>query len=205
VRFATGSDVSAQVGELADAKCDAVVLVSLPNDTTSIVTKMVGRNFSPQILGIAPSWLSGLENDPNNGSFLQEHYIWLGFGPQWGDTSVPGMAQMIQDQQQYAPDQKPDTYFAFGYAQAWAMDQILEQAVKNGDLSKAGIRKASNQVGTLKFNGLIGDFKYGKSASDRNPPRDATIAKAAAGQPVGLQIIQLGYTSPAGNKVKFSG
>ena len=30
VRFATGSDISAQVGELADANCDAVVLVSLP-------------------------------------------------------------------------------------------------------------------------------------------------------------------------------
>jgi ABC-type branched-subunit amino acid transport system substrate-binding protein len=205
VRYATGSDTSAQVGELADAKCDAVVLVSLPNDTTSIVTKMVGRNFSPQILGIAPSWLSGLENDPNNGAFLQDHYIWLGFGPQWGDTSVPGMAQMIQDQQQYAPDQKPDTYFVFGYAQAWAMDQILEQAVKNGDLSKAGIKKASNQVGTLKFNGLIGDFKYGKSANDRNPPRDTTISKAAVGQPGGLQIIATGYTSAAGNKVKFTG
>src|SRR5256714_13030653 len=82
VRFATTSDVSAQVGELADAKCDAVVLVSLPNDTASITTKMVGRNFSPQILGIAPSWLGGLENDPNNGAFLTEHYIWLGFGPQ---------------------------------------------------------------------------------------------------------------------------
>jgi ABC-type branched-subunit amino acid transport system substrate-binding protein len=203
VRYATTSDVSAQVGELADAKCDAVVLVSLPNDTSSIVTKMVGRNFSPQILGIAPSWLSGLESDPNNGAFLTEHYIWLGFGPQWGDTSVPGMAQMIQDQQQFAADQKPDTYFIFGYAQAWAMDQILEQAVKNGDLSKAGIKKASNQVGTLKFNGLEGDYKYGKSANDRNPPRDATIAKAAVGQPAGLQIIATGYTSNAAKQVKF--
>jgi ABC-type branched-subunit amino acid transport system substrate-binding protein len=203
VRFATGSDVSAQVGELADAKCDAVFLTSTPLDTGPIVTKMIGRNYSPQILGLAPSWLSGLESDPNNGAFLQEHYIWLGFGAQWGDTSVPGMAQMIQDQQQNAPDQKPDTYFIFGYGQAWAMDQILEQAVKNGDLSKAGIKKASNQVGTLKFNGLQGDYKYGKSASDRNPPRDTTIAKPATGQPVGLEIIAANYTSPAGNKVQF--
>jgi hypothetical protein len=110
---------------------------------------------------------------------------------------------LIQDQQQFAADQKPDTYFVFGYAQAWAMDQILEQAVKNGDLSKAGIKKASNQVGTLKFNGLIGDFKYGKSANDRNPPRDTTIAKAAVGQPAGLQIIASGYTSNAAKQVKF--
>jgi ABC-type branched-subunit amino acid transport system substrate-binding protein len=202
VRYATGSDTSAQVGELADANCDAVVLVSLPNDTGSIVTKMVGRNFTPQILGIAPSWLSGLENT-DNGAFYQEHYVWLGFGPAWGDASVPGMAQMIQDQQQFAPDQRPDTYFVFGYAQAWAMDQILAQAVKNGDLSKAGIKKANNQVGTLEFEGLSGAYKYGKSASDRNPPRDTTIARVVPGQPVGLQVVEAGYTSQAGKNVKF--
>src|SRR5215211_6881467 len=202
VRYATGSDTSAQVGELADAKCDAVMLVSLPNDTNSIATKMVGRNFTPQVLGIAPSWLSGLENT-DNGPFYQEHYIWLSYGAPWGDQSIPGMAQMLTDQQQYAPDQKPDTYFQFGYGQALAMDQILEQAAKNGDFSKAGIKKASNQVGTLKFNGLAGDYKYGKSPSDRNPPRDATIAKAAAGQPNGLQTIEINYTSQAGNQVKF--
>src|SRR6266536_1523197 len=177
VRFATMSDVSAQVGELADAKCDAVVLVSLPNDTASAVTKMIGRNFSPQVLGIAPTWVSGFAANADFGSFLQQNYVWLGFGPAWGDQSVPGMAKMITDVQQFSPGQEPDTYFTFGYSQAWAMDQILERAVKNGDLSKAGITKASNQVGTLKFGGLSGDYKYAKSAKDRNPPREATIAK----------------------------
>lgn len=203
VRFATTSDVSAQVGELADAKCDAVLLVSLPNDTASIVTKMIGRNFTPTVLGLGPTWLTGLENDPNNGSFLAEHFNWVGEGPAWGDQSVPGMAKMLADVQQFSPDQKPDQYFAFGYAQAWAMDQILEQAVKNGDLSKAGIAKAATQVGTLKFDGLVGDYKYGKSAKDRNPPRASTVAKIAAGQPVGLQIIETNITSDAAKKFKF--
>jgi len=203
VRFATTSDVSAQVGELADANCQAVVLVALFNDTSSIVTKMIGRNFSPQILGLAPTWLSGFAANADFGSFLQQNYVWLGFGPAWGDESVPGMAKMIADVRQYSPGQEPDTYFPFGYSQAWAMDQILEKAVKNGDLSKAGITKASNQIGTLKFDGLSGDFKYGKSASDRNPPRLTTIAKPAPGQPNGLQIVALNITSDAAKKVKF--
>jgi ABC-type branched-subunit amino acid transport system substrate-binding protein len=203
VRFATGSDTSAQVGELADAKCDAVMLTSLPNDTGSIVTKMVGRNFTPTVLGMAPSWLGGLEST-DNGPFYTDHYVWLGYGAPWGDQSIPGMAQMLADQQQYAPDQKPDQYFEFGYGQAWAMDQILEQAAKNGDFSKAGIKKASNQVGTLKFQGLSGDYKYGKSASDRNPPRDSTIAKIAVGPAQGFQIVATNYTSKAGNQVKFT-
>jgi ABC-type branched-subunit amino acid transport system substrate-binding protein len=205
VRFATTSDVSAQVGSLADASCDAVVLVSLPNDTGSIVTKMIGRNFTPQIIGTGPTWLTGFENDANNGAFYRDHFLLVTEGPAWGDTSVPGMAQMIQAQQQYAPDQKPDQYFAFGYAESWAVDQVLEAAVKNGDLSKAGIQKAVNKVGTLKFDGLIGDYKYGSSASQRNPSRASTINKIVVGQPIGLQIVAQDLTSQAAKNIKFKG
>jgi ABC-type branched-subunit amino acid transport system substrate-binding protein len=205
VRFATTSDVSAQVGSLADASCDAVVLVSLPNDTGSIVTKMIGRNFTPQIIGTGPTWLTGFENDANNGAFYRDHFLLVTEGPAWGDTSVPGMAQMIKDQQQFAPDQKPDQYFAFGYAESWAVDQVLEVAVKNGDLSKAGIQKAVNQVNTLKFNGLIGDYKYGSSASQRNPSRASTVNKIVVGQPIGLQIVAQNLTSQAAKNIKFKG
>lgn len=205
VRFATTSDVSAQVGELADANCDAVLLVSLPNDTASIITKMVGRNFSPTVLALAPSWLTGFENDANNGQFFVDNFIWVGEGPAWGDMSVPGMAKMINDVQEFSPDQRPDQFFAFGYAQAWAMDQILERAVRNGDLSKAGMLKASRQVGTLEFDGLVGDYKYGKSAKDRNPPRASTVAKIAVGAPIGLEALETNFASNAAKKITFRG
>jgi hypothetical protein len=83
------------------------------------------------------------------------------------------------------------------------MDQILERAVKNGDLSKAGITKATKQVGTLKFDGLVGDYKYGKSANDRNPPRASTIAKVVAGAPIGLEVVVTNEASDAAKKIKL--
>jgi len=202
-RFATGSDVSAQVGQLADAKCDTVFLASLPNDTASIVTKMIGRSFTPQILGLAPTWLSGFEAGADTGPFYAQHFWLLQYGAVWGDTSVPGMKQMLDDIQKFAPDQKPDQYFQFGYAQSWAMDQILEVAVKNGDLSKAGIQKAMKQVGTLKFQGLAGDYVYGSSAGSRNPPRDTTIYKIVNGKPIGLDVLVPSFVSPTAKALKF--
>ena len=202
-RFATGSDVSAQVGQLADAKCDAVFLASIPNDTLSIVTKMIGRSFTPQVLGLSPTWLSGFESSPDQGSFYAQHFLLLSEGPAWGDTSVPGMKKMLADVQAYAPSQKPDQYFGFGYAQSWAMDQVLEQAVKNGDLSTAGIQKALKQVGTLKFQNLVGDYLYGSSAGSRNPPRDTTIFKIVNGQPVGLSVLVPSFVSPTAKALKF--
>jgi len=200
---ATATDVSAQVGALADAKCDAVFLASLPNLTGSIITKMIGRSFSPQILALAPSWLAGFESSADSGPFYAQHFWLLSEGPNWGDTSVPGMSKLLADLAKYSPDQKPDQYFAFGYAESWAMDQVLEQAVKNGDLSKAGIQKALKQVGTLKFQGLIGDYAYGSSAAGRNPPRDTTIFKVVNGKPVGLDILVPSFVSPTAKALKF--
>jgi ABC-type branched-subunit amino acid transport system substrate-binding protein len=200
---ATATDVSAQVGALADAKCDAVFLASLPNLTGSIITKMIGRSFSPQILALAPSWLAGFESSADQGPFYSAHFWLLSEGPNWGDATVPGMKKMVDDVAQFAPDQKPDQYFAFGYAQSWAMDQVLEVAVKNGDLSKAGIQKAVKQVGTLKFQGLIGDYTYGSSAGSRNPPRDTTIFKVVNGKPVGLDILTPSFVSPTAKALKF--
>jgi ABC-type branched-subunit amino acid transport system substrate-binding protein len=200
-RYATGSDVSAQVGQLADAKCDSVVMVSIPTDTVSIVAKMIGRNFTPQVLGLGPSWLAPFATSPDQADFFAKHYWYLGEGPAWGDTSVPGMAKMLTDVQQYSPSQTPDQYFAFGYAQSWAMDQILEQAVKNGDLSHTGILKAVAQVPKLTFQGLIGDYVYGP-ASRRNPPRDTALSTIVSGKPVGLNLIS-SFTSPTALQLKF--
>ena len=202
-RFKTGEDLTAQIQQLADAKCDAVVVVATAVDATAIVTKSVSLNFAPQMIGLAPFWLPQFAQSEAIGQFLVDH-VWVSAeqAVAWGDSTVPGMDAFIERQQQYAPDQKPDPYFAFGYLQGQALYQILQRAVKNGDLSREGILKASNQVGTLTFDGLTGDYKYGKSASDRNPPRTTALFKVDPSQPVGLALLAPPAASAAAKKYK---
>ena len=197
VRYATGSDTSAQVGELADANCDAVVLVSLPNDTGSIVTKMVGRNFTPQILGVAPSWLSGLENTDNGAVLPGALRLAAATARAWGDTSVPGMAQMLQDQQQYAPDQKPDTYFqSSGTRRRGRWTRSWSRPSRTVTSARRGSRRRSNQVGTL-------DVRRAQPATTSTASRRATATRrgrrrsrrSTVGQPIGLQVVATDYTS----------
>jgi ABC-type branched-subunit amino acid transport system substrate-binding protein len=190
VRFTSGNDLTAQIQQLSDAKCASVLTVATAVDATAIVTKSIALNFAPQMITLAPFWLQAFSQSPSLQQFLVDH-VWVSAEQvvAWGDASVPGMDTFIQRQQKYAPSQKPDPYFAFGYLQGQAMDQILEKAVKNGDLSHEGILKASNQVGTLKFDGLAGNYLYGSSASKRNPPRATTLFKVDPAQPVGLAIL----------------
>lgn len=203
-RFHTGTDVTAQMQQLAGAKCDMVFLQATAADASSILTKAISLNFQPQMIGQAPFWLGQLAQASALQPFLEQHFWLASQGTYWGDPTVPGMTKMISDQQQYSPNQPPDPYFAFGYVQAWAMDQILEQAVKDGDLSPKGIQKASNQVGTLNFENLLPSYVYGSSATDRQTPRQSTLFKVDPSAPAGLAVLQPSFTTPAGTSFKIA-
>jgi len=166
---------TAQVNALGQAGCEIVWLTSLPTTTIPLITEANGVGFAPTWLANSPAWnaiIAGGELGP----YLADNFLLMAEGPQWGDDSFPGMAQMLEDIEKYAPDQQPNIYFAFGYAQAWAAVQILEKAVELGDLSREGILAASEQVGTLTFGELLGDYEYGP-VEDREPPRGTTVNK----------------------------
>lgn len=166
-------DYTAQLGALSAAGCDLVWLTSLPTETIPLMTGASTQGFAPQWIANSPAW-TGLLAAGELGPYLKENFLLMSEGPQWGDTSVPGMAQLLQDVAAYAPNQEANVYFAFGYAQAWAAAQILEKAVALGDLSQAGIVAAAGQVDKLTFGGLVGDYTYGPAA-DRNPPRASSV------------------------------
>ena len=86
---------------------------------------------------------------------------------------------------EFEPDQQPDYYFSFGYLQGIAMTALLEKAVELGDLSREGLMKASDELGTVSFEGLSGDYQYGPAES-RNPSRMSTIYEVKPDQPFGL-------------------
>ena len=112
------------------------------------------------------------------------------------------MKDMVARVKQYKPDQDPDYYFAFGYNQARAVTALLEKAVELGDLSHDGILKASEELGTVSFDGLAGDYEYGP-ADQRNPPRNSTIFEVDPKKPFGLGKLKYEFESDAASKFEF--
>ncbi|CAA9226532.1 MAG: hypothetical protein AVDCRST_MAG76-978 [uncultured Acidimicrobiales bacterium] len=196
-----GGEGTGAVQGLKDAGCEAVFLVSLPSDTAALLGIAARTGFAPQWFGQSPSYIGALATSPLK-DYLAQTFMVASEGTEWGDTSVPGMKSMIDDIAQLKPDQPPDYYFAFGYNQASAVVQVLEKAVALGDLSHAGIRKAMEQVGTLTFGGLTGDYEYGRAA-DRVFPRETTLFKVDATKPVGLAAMKKSFTTEPANEFKI--
>ncbi len=191
-----GAEGAAAIQGLKDAGCEAVFLGALPSDTGALLGIAARTGFAPQWIGQSPSYIGALAASPLK-DYLTKTFLVASEGTEWGDETVPGMKNMIADIAQFKPDQQPDYYFAFGYNQASAVVQVLEKAVALGDLSHAGIMKAAEQAGTLRFDGLTGDYKYGKAA-DREYPLETTLFKIDPSKPVGLAVVKKSFvTDPA--------
>lgn len=195
------ADFTANVQQLKDAGCEVVFLVSTPTDTGKLLGTAAQLKFAPQWVGQSPSYIGALSASPLK-DYLAQTFLLISEGTEWGDESVPGMKTMIERIGKYKPDQQPDYYFGFGYNQMNAVVQVLEKAVELGDLSHEGIKKAMEEVGTLTFDGLTGDYEYG-TAEDRNPPRTSTLFKINPTKPIGLEVVKAGFESDHAAEFEF--
>jgi len=203
-------DKTAAIQALKSANCDMVFTTLLFIDMKSVVKTAQQLSFTPRFILMAPAWERSFTDKTDAGydasfaDYLQKNMWVSATGPQWGDTTNPGMVKLLSVVKQYRPQQKANLYFEFGYAQAWALDQILAIAAKNGDFSHAGLLTAMNQVGTLKFDNLLPDYKYGTSVDQRVTPLPATIFSVDGTIDGGLKTLAADYVSDAAKTYKFT-
>jgi ABC-type branched-subunit amino acid transport system substrate-binding protein len=201
-KYAAGNpDFTAQIQQLKSAACELVFLVGTPSDTAKIMGTAAQLQFVPQWVGQSPTWTGGFVKSAL-APYLQAHFMLAAEGTEWGDTSVKGMADMLDRIQKYTPSQQPDIYFVFGYYQARAVTALLEKAVELGDLSRQGLLTAMGKMGKVDFDGLTGEYSYG-APETRNPPRQTTIYKVDPAKPGGLAKVKYEYTSDAAKKYEF--
>ncbi len=185
-RFATGGEFTAQIQALKDANCDVVFQASTPVDSPNIWGQAIATGFAPRWIGLGPAWASFFK-DGDQVDYIKDHVWIVAEDGASLDESFDGVAEMIANRDQYAPDMTFNLFSIFGYGQAWAVDQILERAVENNDITPEGIVKAIGEEETLKFGGITGDYQYGP---DRNPPRVNAIFTVGDAE-TGLETVQL--------------
>jgi ABC-type branched-subunit amino acid transport system substrate-binding protein len=179
------------VSSLEGASCGMVFLTATLADFQGIATAFGDRlaaGFSPTVIGQSPNWATGFAAIP----WVQSNFLLVAEGTEYGDTSVEGMAELVSIKDEFAAAQQPDIYFNFGYLQAIATVALLEKAVELGDLSRDGMATALDELGTVSFGGLSGDYTYGPP-EDRVPPVKNTIFKPAADKPTGLGLVERDY------------
>lgn len=193
-------DFVAPITQLRNAQCDAVVLASLPAVTGKVLGAAAQLGWSPRWLMTSPSWHGALAASPLAGYLEQTAWV-AAEGVQWGDTTEAGARELMAATGRYAPDQKPDFYFVFGYGAGAATAAFLERAVAAGDLSREGLLTALELPDTVTAAGW-GAYHYGPIAT-REPPRAITIFRVNREQPFGQEVEARSVSVPAAKAFEF--
>ncbi|MBC7897418.1 MAG: ABC transporter substrate-binding protein [Cytophagaceae bacterium] len=192
----------APVTQLKNAGCAVVMLASLPGVTGKVLGTAAQLGYAPRWVGTTPSWHHALAASPIK-DYLVKNYWMSGAGPALGDTTQAGVRTMLAVQAKYAPNQQPDFYYYAGYFAGFTVQAVLEQAVKSGTLTRAGLKAASQLVTTVPSDGLFGEYKYG-AVSARDPQRSATIFKVNPAASIGLEVVVADVLIPAAQSYAFS-
>lgn len=205
VKFRVGDeDFTAQVTQLKNARCDVVWFTGLPTEAGAILGTAAQAEFAPRWIAQSPTWVKALADSPLK-PYLEARYWLVSEGAEWGDTSVPGMKELVDAKKEFPPKvdvEDGDLYFTFGYNQARAMTAVLEKAVENGDLSHEGVLRAVQEVGTITFDGIVGDYEYGP-IEERSPSRLSSIFAVDASGPFGLKALETNFSSDAAEAFAF--
>jgi ABC-type branched-subunit amino acid transport system substrate-binding protein len=198
----TDTDFTAQVLQMKHAAAKYVFLTSTPAATAKIIATGHALGYDPQWILQSPAFSPLLLAVPSLVPLLSKAWV-VSQGAVWGDTSKPGMRQMLADVAKYAPDQKPDAFFEFGYTESMITYAILKKAADNKDLTRDGLLTAFESLKNVDLGGLLPPVNYGSSPNDRVPTRDSIVYIIDPSQPTGVRALSSDFVGTAAKQSQF--
>jgi ABC-type branched-subunit amino acid transport system substrate-binding protein len=158
----TDQDMSAQVTQFKAAGVNAIALTVAPGQTASVAAVAEAQGLDVPILGNNPVFAPGLLVGPT-ANWLKTHlYV---ASPV---SSFDDHADLLKAYQEAYPDITPSLGVLVGTGMAVLMNQVLDAACDNGDLTRQGVLDAFNDLSDIDTGGLvvpIRGFENGKSPS----------------------------------------
>jgi ABC-type branched-subunit amino acid transport system substrate-binding protein len=199
---------TAQVQKLKAAGAEAVVVVALPAATGPIVGTAATLGFKPQWILQGPSFLEQLiTKDGNVGSpptpvaAALKGALVTSFAAPWGDAQTPGMKELVADHDAYSAKLPPSIYFTLAYAQGQVQAAILRKAIQSGNLTRAGILAAKQNLGTVDLRGIAPNVSY---APQPGPPtRKSLITRIDPSVPGFLKAVATDHGSEVADSLKI--
>lgn len=188
---------TAQITQLKRDRCDVVFFGGAANNLPSVVAAATQSDFEPQWIAEFIANSTAFKESPIAG-YLTDHVLFTGPGAKLDDTSVEGIKVL----REAVGSTELTVQHVYGYMQAVAVTQLLERAVAEGDLSGAGLRRASVELDKLTFQGLGGEVTLGEP-EDRVLPRTTTIYRYDVKAPSGLDAVAVQYEAPEGTDPEF--
>ena len=147
-----GADQTPVITALLEADPDIVWTAVNPTTFAEIFGAAAAQGLTAQWSGNTPTFnfqLLGTDLGPA----IEQFFTYSTYNELWNTGDAPGMAELVEGMRSKRPDAPISDAYIRGWVEAMTTKQILEQAVSNGDLTRAGVLEAARQV-EVDFAGL---------------------------------------------------
>lgn len=140
-----GADQTPVVTALLEADPDLVWATTNPTTLAEIFGAATAQGLDAQWSGNSPTYNFQLLATPLGPAFDQ-YYTHSTYTQLWNTGDVPGMELVVEGMRSKRPDAPISDVYIVGWTEGLIVQQILEQAARNGDMTRAGIVAAANEI-----------------------------------------------------------
>jgi ABC-type branched-subunit amino acid transport system substrate-binding protein len=155
-------DMSAQITQFQAAGVNLIALTVAPGQLASVAAVAEAQGLDVPILGSNPVFAPGLLQGPAAGWLKSHLYV---ASPV---SSFDANPDLLKKYEAAYPDATPSLGVVVGTGMSEIMKQVLDSACDNGDLTRAGVVSAFNDLKKVDTGGLvvpIRGYELGKSPS----------------------------------------
>ena len=154
-----GADLTPVITSIVESGADWVWLATSPSTTANLMGGAAQAGFTGQWAGNAPSWNPALLGVEGFAELADAVYTHSTYAVLWDAEDSEGMQDMISGMREYRPDAPFDDVYIVSWILGYIAHQILDQAISNGNLTRAGVLAAANQI-TADLRGLSPDQSW---------------------------------------------
>ena len=148
-----GADLTPVISGIAESGADWVWLTTNPTTTATLMGGAAQAGFTGQWSGNSPSWnpaLLGIEGFRELADAVYTHSTYTVL---WGVGEAEGMQETISVMRELRPEAPFDDVYIISFIEGYIATQILDRAISNGNLTRAGVLAAANSI-TVDLKGL---------------------------------------------------
>ena len=160
-----GADLTPVITRIAESGADWVWLTTSPSTTANLIGGAAQAGFTGQWSGNAPSWNPALLSVQGFAELADALYTHSTYTVLWDAEDSEGMQDMISGMREYRPDAPFDDVYIISWILGYIAHQVLAQAISSGDLTRAGVVAAANQI-TADLKGLAPDQSWRGNPND---------------------------------------
>lgn len=159
-----GSDQTPVITELVAANPDIVWATINPGTLAEILGGAYAQGLRATWSGNSPTWNYQLLAT-DLGPIADEVYWHSTYTALWNAVDTAGMTEMIEGMRSKRPEAALSDAYIIGWTEGMATKALLEQAAANGDMTRAGVVAALQNV-NVDFKGLAPDQTWSGVPND---------------------------------------